>query len=74
MRKEDDKPNCCEEGNKFIYWDDFEIILGSFRGWRMTVDYEDSMEYEGVISTEISYCPFCGKRLDKESVKNVHHK
>ncbi len=66
MRKKDDRPNCCDEGNEFIGWDDFEIILGHFKGWRMTVDYEDSMEYEGIITREVLYCPFCGKKLGKD--------
>ncbi len=62
MRKGGDKPNCCEKGNEYIWWDDFEILTGSFRGWRMIVGWDDEME--GCIFRGISYCPFCGNKLD----------
>ncbi len=60
--KEDDRPNCCERGNEFISWyinrpDDYGKL---FTGWGMMVDYK----WEDAEIAEISYCPFCGKKLD----------
>ncbi len=65
MRRIGDKPNCCEKGDEYIWWDEFEILVSSFRGWRMIVGWDDKMEDEqGRIFRGISYCPFCGKKLD----------
>ncbi len=65
MRKVSDRPNCCEEGSEFIWWTDFHLLVGAKKGWYMIVDWDDKMEDEqGRIFRGISYCPFCGKKLD----------
>jgi len=53
MRKdENDRPSCCQRGN--------EYILRYGKGWEMCTGYSiDGFEYD-----QISYCPFCGKKLN----------
>ncbi len=63
MRKDGDKPNCCEKGNEYILWH-VKCIDASgdeFTSWGMCVGYfVEDLEYE-----KIEYCPFCGKKLDR---------
>ncbi len=65
MKKVSDRPNCCEEGSEFIWWTDSHLLVGSYKGWYMIVGWDDKMEdKQGRIFRGVSYCPFCGKKLD----------
>ena len=62
--QENDRPNCCEMGNKQIswgecLWDDLrwaEEMFAGFTGWVFVINK---------MQTQISYCPFCGKKLEE---------
>lgn len=65
MRKVSDRPNCCKEGSESIWWTDFHLLVGAKKGWYMIVGWDDKMKDEqGRIFRGVSYCPFCGKKLD----------
>ncbi len=74
MRKDGDKPNCCTRGDKYIWWriasDTFANNMFTdpwcsiFTDWGMVVGYFDEDIYEGPVTRQIGYCPFCGKKLD----------
>lgn len=72
--KENDKPDCCENGIKFVWWHINTLpewhFPDHFTGWGMMVDYfiKDRIIEDRIIK-QIFYCPFCGKQLGEEKTE-----
>lgn len=59
--KQYDRPNCCKDGDLWICWEKFDLNKkcdgeGPERdGWSMMVG--------NYCCVNVTYCPFCGKKL-----------